>query len=140
MDHTQTKHFAAFINIEGKNKFWVNQHWQWDEDSPALFQYDSREDKKRVEEVAQSYINHWDMDKIELVIFEVKSRKEMDLIKIINAEEELIAENHTKMERKKKEKIEEMKTPDDMLLSAIVSDIPVKKTRGRPRKNATIDI
>lgn len=140
MNYTETKHFAAFVNIEGKNKFWVNQHWQWDEDCPGLFQYDSREDKKRVEEVAQSYIDHWGMDKIELVVFEVKSRKEMTLTKNINAEEELIQENKEKSERKNKEKSEKIQSPDDVLLSSIISDIPVKKTRGRPRKNAIMEL
>jgi hypothetical protein len=90
--------------------------------------------------VAQSYLDHWNMDKIELVVMEIKSRKEMTITKNINAEEELIAENHTKMERKKKEKHEEMKTPDDMLLSAIVSDIPAKKRRGRPPKDAIMKL
>lgn len=139
-DHTQTKHFAAFVNVEAKNKFWVNQHWVWDDDSPGLFRYDSKEDKQRVADVAQSYLDHWNMEKIELVVMEIKSRKEMTITKNINAEEELIAENHTKIERKKKEKHEEMKTPDDMLLSAIVSDIPAKKKRGRPRLDATMNV
>lgn len=140
-DHTNIKHFAAFVNVEQKNKFWVNQHWVWDEDCPGLFRYDSKEDKERVHDVAQSYLDNWDMNKIELVIMEVKTRKEMVLTKnIVKEDDEIVPEPTVKIERKKKEIAEEIKTPDDLLLSSIISDIPVKKKRGRPAKNATINI
>lgn len=136
-DHTNIRQFAAFVNVENKNKFWVNQHWVWDEDCPGLFRYDTKEDKERVNDVAQSYLNNWDMNKIELVIMEVKTRKEMLLTKNISIEEdEIVPEIPTKIKKKKKEEPLEIKTPDDILLSNIISDIPVKKTRGRPRKNA----
>ena len=133
MDHSQTKQFAAFVNVEGKNKFWVNQHWTWDEDAPGLFRYDSKEDKQRVADVAQSYLNNWDLGKIELVVFEVKSRKEMTLTKKIE-------EPKVEIDEKTDVKITENKSPDDILLSNIISDIPVKKTRGRPRKNAIMEL
>ena len=140
-DHTNIRQFAAFVNVENKNKFWVNQHWVWDEDCPGLFRYDTKEDKERVNDVAQSYLNNWDMNKIELVIMEVKTRKEMLLTKKISTEEDqIIPEIPTKNEKKKKEEFLEIKTPDDILLSNIISDIPVKKTRGRPKKNAIMGL
>ena len=137
-DNTKKRVFACFVNVEPGNKFWVNQHWVWDDDVPGLFAYETKEEKQRVADVAQSMIDNWGITKIELVTLEVKSRIELNLKKT-NGDEiiEPVEEIKTKRAYHKKEEIpaiSKMETVDDKILADLISTIPEKKKRGRPRK------
>lgn len=81
MDHTKKTIFAGFVNNSKGSKYWVDGHFEYSEDVPTLFRFNTKEEKTIVQEVAQSYLDNWGMDSIELVIFEVKTRHQVMLQK-----------------------------------------------------------
>lgn len=130
MDHTKKTTFAAFTNSTSTDKFWVNGHFEFDTDSPTLFRYNTKEEKAVVKEVAQSYLDHWNMKNIELVVFEMTSRQVVKLTK--RSEEEIEAER-----LKNRAKIEAAKAEDANIEVQVSEPQPVepeKKRRGRKPK------
>ena len=45
MDNTKQKKFIAFINQEGKDRWWINGNLTYDSSSPTILPYDTKEDK-----------------------------------------------------------------------------------------------
>lgn len=127
MDHTKKNTFAAFVNVDKNDKYWINGNWQNETDTPSLFKYNTSEEKKIVQEVAQSYIDNWGVDALEVVILEVKSRHITKLKKSTEAEKDAI-------------RLEAQRKAASLRESDVV-EVSVEKPkakRGRPAKGATI--
>lgn len=86
MDHTKKTTFAAFVNIHKGDKFWVDGHYEFSQDAPTLFRFNTKEEKNIAQEVAQSYLDNWGFEAVELVVFEVKSRHLVNLKKRTEAQ------------------------------------------------------
>ena len=131
-DHTKKTTFAAFVNIDKSDKYWIEGHWEYSEDTPGLFRFNTKEEKQRVQEVAQSYLDNWGVKGLELVVFEVKSRHEVKLKK--RSQEEKQAES----DRILKEAADRRSVSEQ---SNDTTEAPVEivKRRGRkPKTDATI--
>lgn len=81
MDYTKNKTFACFKHTQDKNTYWINGGWMFDQETPGLFPYDTREDKKIVEDVANSIATHWEVKNLELVILKVVSSSDVKIPK-----------------------------------------------------------
>jgi hypothetical protein len=101
MDYTKTKTFIAFRHVADKNRYWVEYGWVFSEESPSLYPYDTKDQKKIADEVLDSYINNWGLKDVETVIVTVGASKSIS-------------------DRKKKEVV---KTSKDVVA------VPEKKTR-----------
>jgi len=138
-DHTKKTTFAAFVNIDKSDKYWIDGHWEFSDDCPSLFKFNTKEEKKLVQDVAQSYLDNWGCKALELVVFEVKSRHEVKLQKRTEAEKE----EYRKKLQQESIKIRELaEAPVDVPviekspLEVVEPDAP--KKRGRKPKDATI--
>lgn len=85
-DHTKKTTFAGFVNVDKSNKYWMEGHFEYGEDAPTLFRFNTKEEKAIVQEVAQSYLDNWGCDALELVIFEAKARHVVTLKKRTESE------------------------------------------------------
>lgn len=80
MDHCRTKQFIAFIHKNSKDRFWCNGYFAWDEYSPTLHPYDTKEQRKTAIEIGEA-ISAWsETSEIEAVILTVSS----EIISIVN--------------------------------------------------------
>lgn len=128
MDHTKTNTFAGFVNIEKNNKFWVDGGFMYCEDTPSLFKFNTKEEKAIVQNVAQSYIDNWGFEAVELVIFEIKSRHIVNLKK------------RSEQERKaaQEKMVEEANTWRNSEKANEINEASPKKRGRKPKSDATI--
>lgn len=82
MDYCKTKQFMAFIHKNSRDRFWCNGYFAWDEYSPTLHPYDTKEQKKIAIEIGEA-ISAWsETSEIEAVILTVNP----EVISIVNKE------------------------------------------------------
>jgi hypothetical protein len=135
MDHTKKDTFAAFVNVHKGDKFWVDGHHEYSQDSPTLFRFNTSEEKKRVQEVAQNYLDYWGFEAVELVIFEAKSRHSINLKKRTSAEIESARQKQLAEAAKLRDEYQAAENEK----AESIEEAPLKKKRGRkPKAAATI--
>lgn len=153
MNHASCKTFIAFVNIDGRDKFFVDGNDVWDKVSPKVYPYESKEDKDNAKLIGYRIAN-WDQtgENVEGIILKVH-----ETVPIISKKEALIIEEKHRLEveemkrkcreedtpKKKEKSIPEVPPPP---IPAIVPKIePVKtqspepKKRGRPRIHNLIE-
>lgn len=142
MDYTKKTTFAAFVNINKGDKYWVDGHFEYGTDTPTIFRFNTKEEKAIAQEVAQSYLDNWGFTEVELVVLEVKSRHP---IKLKKRTEEEIAEARKKLlaaseeYRKSNEENQEIQSTTDsstILQKQDSSVMPPPKKRSRKTKEA----
>lgn len=97
MDHTKTKTFIAFINVSGKDRWWIDGNCTFESDRPTILPYDTEEQKKTALEVGKLK-GMWDETtdvqgiilKVQGNPFEIINRKEADALVKERAEAEAI--------------------------------------------------
>jgi preprotein translocase subunit SecF len=134
MDHTKQTTFAGFVNVEKHNKYWVDGHFEFSEDCPTLFRFNTKEEKARVQDVAQSYLDNWGFEAVELVIFEVKSRHLVTLKKRTESEKE---NARLKAQKESDDNRIKMASEDNVAEGAVLKPEPKKRGR-KPKSSATI--
>jgi tRNA G10 N-methylase Trm11 len=137
MNHASCKTFIAFVNIDKKDKFFVDGNDVWDKVSPKIYPYESKEDKDNAKGIGYRIAN-WDQsgDLVEGIILKVHetvpiiSKKEAEKIEERFRQEQIEARRKIKEEDSTKPKKEKTQEP-------IPEIVPVKieptKKRGRPR-------
>ena len=83
MDHTKCKTFIAFRHVEDKDTFWIDDGWVYSTECPALFPYQTKEEKERVHDVFNSYITSWKLKQVEAVIFKNSGIESIKIDKIL---------------------------------------------------------
>jgi hypothetical protein len=86
MDHTKTKTFIAFINVSGKDKWWIDGNCTFEVDRPSLLPYDTKEQKETAISVGKTK-GLWDETtdvygivlKVQDAPFRIISREEADI-------------------------------------------------------------
>lgn len=73
MDYCKTKQFIAFINKTAKDRYWCDGYFAWDEYSPKLHPYDTKEQKKIANEIADGISSWSETGEIEAVVLTVSS-------------------------------------------------------------------
>jgi hypothetical protein len=74
MDYTKTSTFIAFINKDGKDKFWCNGNFVHDKEEPRIFPYESKEEKKLALEIGQRLGVWSETGDIEAVVLKVSGQ------------------------------------------------------------------
>jgi hypothetical protein len=114
MDYCKTKQFIAFINKTGRDRFWCDGYFAWDEYAPNIHPYDTKEQKKIAAEIADGISSWSESGEIEGVVLTVsqevitfvnKSEKESALERF----EKRSADGIRKQEEDKKKLLEEKK-------------------------------
>lgn len=159
MNHASCKTFIAFVNIDKKDKFFVDGNDVWDRVSPKIYPYESKEDKDNAKGIGYRIAN-WEQtgDLVEGIILKVHetvpiiSKKEAVKIEEKFQQEQIEARQKLKEEdrpKPKKEKAQET-IPTDIPKEVVVETIPEKiepvksqspepKKRGRPRIHNLIE-
>lgn len=78
MDYTKTKTFIGIKHVKDGHTYWIKEGWTYEEENPGLFPYDTKEQKKFVEELLESYSKNWKLKGITSVVF--KTDKENKFI------------------------------------------------------------
>ena len=86
MDHTKTKTFIAFINSDGKDKWWIDGNCTFEVDRPTILPYETKEQKESAISVGKLK-GLWDETtdvygvvlKVQEVPFEIINRKDADI-------------------------------------------------------------
>lgn len=134
MDHTKKTTFAAFVNVHKGDKFWVDGHYEFSQDNPTLFRFNTKEEKAIAQDVAQSYLDNWGFEAVELVIFEAKSRHSINLKKRTQAE----IEDERVKNLAEKAKLREEYESESTGKVEVKDEPPVKKRGRKPKATATI--
>ena len=152
MDHTKTKSFIAFVNKDGKNRWWVDGNYVFDEISPKVYPYETKEDKEHAKLIGYR-IAIWDESgDIEGVILKASG----ETIPTISKKEALLLEDklfpkpiREETHKKEKKKVEEIvdpvvvfsekvkkvvEKPLEKVLEKPLAAVEEKRGRGRPRK------
>lgn len=156
MNHASCKTFIAFVNIDKKNKFFVDGNDVWEKISPKIYPYESKEDKDNAKSIGYRIAN-WDQsgDLVEGIILKVHetvpiiSKKEAVKIEERFQQEQIEARQKLKEEDNPKKKVSAT-IPTDIPKEVAVETIPEKiepvkiispepKKRGRPRIHALIE-
>lgn len=82
MDYTKCKTFVAFKHTKDKDTYWIEGGWEYSEESPLIFPYQTREEKARVQEVYNSYVKNWGLKNVEAIIFKNAGLEPIKLDKI----------------------------------------------------------
>lgn len=134
MDYTKKNTFAAFVNVHKGDKFWVDGHFEFSQENPTLFRFNTKEEKAIAQEVAQSYLDNWGFEAVELVIFEVKSRHSINLKKRTQEEIDIAREKHlaevAKLRNEYENGVSGTQEPKE--------EPPAKKRGRKPKATATI--
>lgn len=156
MNHASCKTFIAFVNIDKKDKFFVDGNDVWDRVSPKIYPYESKEDKDNAKGIGYRIAN-WDQtgDLVEGIILKVHetvpiiSKKEAEKIEERFQQEQIEARQKLKEEDRPKKKVTET-IPTNIPKEVVVETIPEKiepkkiespepKKRGRPRIHNLIE-
>ncbi len=109
MDYTKTTSFIAFVNKDGKDRFWINGNVIHDREEPRIYAYETKEEKKTAIELGQR-LGVWDdTGDIEAVILKV-SGKPFHIIDKKEAKELEIQMAEESKERERLRRISEIKT------------------------------
>lgn len=154
----KTKTFIAFINKDGKDKWWLHGNYCFDEETPKVYPYETKQDKLDALEIGKRF-GVWDeTSDIEGVIlkvvgepFSIITKKEAAVYhkQIQKEEEERVAARKAKEEetkpkkevKEKKEKVDIKVEPEIKPVKAIVTpenvtkNVVEPKKRGRPKIN-----
>lgn len=149
MDHTKTQTFIAFVNKTKRDKYWIDGNYFYDEDSPKIYPYETRE-QKDIANIIGYRNSHWDdiiQEKGEVVGIIFKATEQT--IPIISKEKAIELETkiygNSMYESDKKKKSKEVKEPiveqipekiSEPIKQEIQTQIPeqqIPKKRGRPR-------
>lgn len=95
MDHTKTKTFIAFINVDGKDRWWIDGNCTFESDRPTLLPYETKEQKESAISVGKTK-GLWDETtdvygvilKVQDAPFEIINRKDADIKRKELAEKE----------------------------------------------------
>lgn len=131
MDHTKKTTFVGFVNVDKNDKYWVDGHFEFGQDSPTLFRFNTKEEKEIVKDIAQGYLDNWNFKEVEMVVFEAKSRHPIKLKKRTEEEKEL--------ERKRIQRSAAEARAEDQPEAPVAVEVEAPKKRGRkPKVDATI--
>ena len=131
MDHTKKTTFVGFVNVDKSDKYWVDGHFEFGQDAPTLFRFNTKEEKEIVKDIAQGYLDNWNFKEVEMVVFEAKSRHPVKLKKRTEEEKEL--------ERKRIQKTAAEARIADQPEAPVTVEAEAPKKRGRkPKVDATI--
>lgn len=156
MNHASCKTFIAFVNIDKKDKFFVDGNDVWDRVSPKIYPYESKEDKDNAKSIGYRIAN-WEQtgELVEGIILKVHetvpiiSKKEAEKIEERFQQEQIEARQKLKEEDRPKKKVAGT-IPTDIQKEVVVETIPEKiepvksqspepKKRGRPRIHNLIE-
>lgn len=168
MDYCKQKQFIAFINKTGKDRYWCDGYFAWDEYAPNIHPYDTKEQKKIAAEIADGISSWSETGEIEAVILTVSSEvikfvdkagKESALERFEKRSVDGIKkqeENKKKALEEKKKKKEEETSENVEVLPEIVQQVPppapvvekkIKETKPKvvekkeePRKRSPLEI
>jgi hypothetical protein len=149
MNHASCKTFIAFVNVDGRDRFFVDGNDVWDKVSPKVYPYESKEDKDNAKLIGYRIAN-WDQtgENVEGIILKVH-----ETVPIISKKEALIIEEKHRLEveeMKRKCREESPKPKKEKVQEPIPEIVPVKiepvktqspepKKRGRPRIHNIIE-
>ena len=156
MNHASCKTFIAFVNIDKKDKFFIDGNDVWDRVSPKIYPYESKEDKDNAKGIGYRIAN-WDQtgDLVEGIILKVHetvpiiSKKEAVKIEEKFQQEQIEARRKVQEEDRPKKKVAGT-IPTDIHKEDVVKTTPEKietkkiespepKKRGRPRIHNLIE-
>lgn len=155
MDNCKTKQFIAFINKTGRDRFWCNGYFAWDEYSPNIHPYDTKEQKKIAAEIADSISSWSETGEIEGVILTVSQ----EVITFVNKQgkeaalerfEKKSAQGIQKQEEEKKRLLEEKKKkkdettedftePEPVIVQSIPPPVPVIEKKVKETKPKVVE-
>ena len=150
MNHASCKTFIAFVNIDGRDKFFVDGNDVWDKTSPKVYPYESKEDKDNAKLIGYKIAN-WDQtgENVEGIILKVHetvpiiSKKEAIRLEEKYQEEQLEARRKLKEEDSPKAKKEKTQEPIPEIVPVKIEptkiESPEPKKRGRPRIHNLIE-
>lgn len=150
MNHASCKTFIAFVNIDGRDKFFVDGNDVWDKTSPKVYPYESKEDKDNAKLIGYKIAN-WDQtgENVEGIILKVHetvpiiSKKEAIRLEERYQEEQLEARRKLKEEDSPKPKKEKIQEPIPEIVPVKIEptkiESPEPKKRGRPRIHNLIE-
>lgn len=159
MDHTKTKTFIAFVNKDGKNRWWVDGNYVFDEISPKVYPYETKEDKEHAKLIGYRIAIWNESGDIEGILLKATGES----MPTISKKEALLLEDklfpkpiREDVPKKEKKKVEEIVEPVATVPERVVEKVskkssekvekvlekPVeivrppeeKRGRGRPRK------
>ena len=159
MDHTKTKTFIAFVNKDGKNRWWVDGNYVFDEISPKVYPYETKEDKEHAKLIGYRIAIWEESGDIEGILLKATGES----MPTISKKEALLLEDklfpkpiREDVPKKEKKKIEEIVEPVAAVSEKVVDKVskkssekvekvlekPIeivkpteeKRGRGRPRK------
>ncbi len=148
MDHTKCKTFIGFVNVDKKDRWWVDGNSVWDTISPRILPYETKEEKESAKLYGYSTATWSETgDEVVGVIFKVH-----ETIPVITKKEaDIIEQKQRKQHLEEKQKIlDEENIPkkkEEKIVKEVVKEIPkvvspiipeVKK-RGRPRIHPLIE-
>lgn len=151
MDYTKNKTFIAFVNKDGKNRWWVDGNMPFDDTSPKVYPYDTKEEKENAKLVGYRIAIWSETGDVEGVILRVQ-----ETVPIITKKEALLLEDklfpkpiREEVQKKEKKKVEEVvepvvivsekvkkvvEKPLEKVLEKPLVVVEEKRGRGRPRK------
>jgi hypothetical protein len=150
MNHASCKTFIAFVNVDGRDRFFVDGNDVWDKTSPKVYPYESKEDKDNAKLIGYRIAN-WDQtgENVEGIILKVH-----ETVPIISKKEAVAIEEKHRLEiEEMKRKCREEESPKpkkEKIQEPIPEIVPVKvepvktqstepKKRGRPRIHNLIE-
>jgi len=159
MDFTKTKTFIAFVNIDGKDRFWVDSNDPCDKISPKIYPYETKEEKDTAKLIGyRTSVWSESGDRIEGVLLKVSetipviTRKEAEVLEE-KWKQKLLDDKEAMLSEKSKKKVPEIvpekppETPKEVpgkvpvvvpeTISKPTVDVP--RGRGRPRKIQLIE-
>jgi len=159
MQHTKTKTFIAFINRTKKDSYWIDGNYLFEQDSPKIYAYETREDKD-IANIVGYRQTQWDEieqtgGEVVGVILKVTDEMVSTISKekAIELEHKIYGNTIYKSAPIKKEKKEKVSEP---VVEKVIEKIPEKivetkleskpetiseepKKRGRPKKLVVVD-
>jgi hypothetical protein len=148
MDHTKCKTFIGFVNVDKKDRWWVDGNSVWDTISPRILPYETKEEKESAKLYGYSTATWSETgDEVVGVIFKVHetipviTKKEADIIEQKQRKQHLEEKqkilDEENIPKKKEEKI--VKEVVKEIPKVVAPIIPEVKKRGRPRIHPLIE-
>lgn len=148
MDHTKCKTFIGFVNVDKKDRWWVDGNSVWDTISPRILPYETKEEKESAKLYGYSTATWSETgDEVVGVIFKVHetipviTKKEADIIEQKQRKQHLEEKqkilDEENIPKKKEEKI--VKEFVKEIPKVVAPIIPEVKKRGRPRIHPLIE-
>lgn len=142
MDYTKTKTFIAFISKSKKDSYWIDGNYVFDESSPKIYPYESKEDKDLANVIGYRH-TQWDeveREKLEIVGVLLKVSEQVPIIskeRALELDEKVYGKSAILKEIVKNKK-KEPEAAQEIVNSVPESTEPApevpKRKRGRPAK------